>query len=49
MDFQVVGKGVGTNIYVAYLNDRFLIFFSFFGFFLGPHLRHMEVSRLGVE
>ena len=33
MDFQVVGKGVGPNIYVAYLNDRFLIFFSFFGFF----------------
>ena len=22
---------------------------SFFFFFSGPHLRHMEVSRLGVE
>lgn len=25
MDFQVVGEGVERNIYVAYLNDRFLI------------------------
>ena len=23
--------------------------FFFFFFFLGPHLRHMEVSRLGVK
>ena len=24
-------------------------FFFFFVFFLGPHLQHMEVSRLGGE
>ena len=27
----------------------FSFFLSFFPFFFGPHLRHMEVSRLGVE
>ena len=26
-----------------------LFFFFFFFFFLGPHLRHIEVPRLGVE
>ena len=28
-----------------------LVFFSFFGLsvFLGPHLQHMEVPRLGVQ
>ena len=28
---------------------RQTIFFFFFFVFLGPYLRHMEVSRLGVE
>ena len=26
-----------------------IVFFSFFHFFLGPHLWHMEVPRLGVQ
>ena len=25
------------------------IYFFFFGLFLGPHLQHMEVPRLGVQ
>ena len=33
-----------------YIHILFLSFFlSFFFFFLGPHPRHMEVPRLGVE
>ena len=26
-----------------------IVFFFFFLFFLGPHLQHMEIPRLGVE
>ena len=42
-----------TNMHYLY-NFYFLIFIylfekSFFCVFLGPHLRHMEVPRLGVE
>ena len=30
-------------------HGRILIYFSFFSFFLGPHMQHSEVPRLGVE
>ena len=37
---------LGVNSYVSFL---LLLLFFFFFWFLGPHLRHMEVPRLGVE
>ena len=40
-------KRVNTRNYQHQEKNVFSIFFLFF--FLGPHLRHMEVSRLGVE
>ena len=43
--FYNVLKRTGIDFY--FLN--FFVFFFFFFAFLGPHLRHMEVPRLGVE
>ena len=34
-------------LYITYL--KYIYFFFFFSGFLGPHLWHMEVSRLGVK
>ena len=45
------GKGdeeVETGWMGNYLEKLFFLFFCFF-VFLGPHLRHMEVPRLGVK
>ena len=43
--------GQGLNLSHSYSNVDLSFFLSFFLYFsfLGPHSRHMEVSRLGVE
>ena len=51
-----VTKQTGSEGTAEYLADPLIlksactcVFFFFFWSFLGPHLRHMEVTRLGVE
>ena len=51
-----VGRGNGEFLFngdrvLVWENKKFCFFFFFFFFliFLGPHLRHMEVPRVGVE
>ena len=41
------GRNAGENARVGNVGHSFSFFFFFF-VFLGPHLRHMEVPRLGV-
>ena len=43
--------GKGTSVAIIILSFFLSFSFSFFFFlvFLGPHLRHMEVPRLGVK
>ena len=36
-------------LYILFLSFFLLLLFFFFLYFLGPHPRHMEVPRLGVE
>ena len=43
--FITINEPLLTHFFLIKKN----FFFCFFFFFLGPHLRHMEVPRLGVE
>ena len=48
-DADHLGCGIGHRKSLTFAFWCLFFFFFFFFVFLGPHLRHLEVPRLGVQ